>query len=336
MSQPRSEARTQPILLGTWSFSRRCLAAAWPALAAGGSGLDAVELACREAEADPRIDSVGYGGLPDADGAMSLDGCVMLGPRRSGAVCALRHCRHPVSVARRVMETTEHLLLAGDGADRFAAAEGFPADELLAPEAAEAWARWVRSGRTEHPTQDVDSSLLRPIDDGAAGDDSGRLFGAPAEEHGADEARWRHHDTIGVLALDAAGVVSGACSTSGTPFKRRGRVGDSPIIGHALYVDPEIGAAVATGSGELVMGVCGAFLAIEELRRGESCLSAIRTVLERIASGGELKPRDQVGMIVLRADGEWASAALRSGFRCAIACHDRIESVDPHDVLASP
>jgi len=343
-SRPSLHAPNQlaPILLGTWSFSRRCLDAAWPAFRDGGDGLDALEVACRVAESDPRIDSVGYGGLPDRDGEMSLDGCVMRGPREIGAVCAMRHCRHPVSVARRVMEQTRHILLAGDGADRFAMEQGFPAEHLLAPEAAAAWDDWVRGGRGEVPGQGVDSSLLRPVDDGGRAETDGRLFGharrestanETTEDQTTDEKQWRHHDTIGALALDANGHLAGACSTSGTPYKLRGRVGDSPIAGHALYVEQGIGAATATGTGELVMGVCGAFLAVELMRRGEACDDALRHVLERIVAGGPLTERDQVGLIALRADGTWASASLRPGYRTAVATHTGIEVVEPAVVL---
>jgi N4-(beta-N-acetylglucosaminyl)-L-asparaginase len=311
-----------PRIVSTWSFSARGHAEAWPILARGGASLDAVERCCAVVDAAPDVDSVGYGGLPDASGRVSLDGCVMLSPSRCGSACALRHHLHPVSVARLVMERTSHVMLAGGDADEFADLHGLPRAELLSPEAKQAWEGWRKQpaeGRSP-VDQSRDSSLaaLRPIDGRAGGD--GRLFGASlptASPDPSDESRWRHHDTIGTLCVDAHGILAGACSTSGMPFKVPGRVGDSPIIGHGLYVDPDAGAATATGAGELVMGVCGSFLAVEFLRRGHSPLDAAVFTLERIRRSYRLEPHHQVAMIVMTPDGEWASAALRPGFRAA-------------------
>lgn len=314
---------TAPILLTTWSFGLRAGRRAWDLLAAGGGALDAVELASIDAEEDPVIDSVGYGGLPDRDGDVTLDACVMLSPRRCGAICALRATRRAASVARRVMERTPHLLLAGAGADAFARAEAFCADTLLSPEARAAWDVWRAAPHTIDQSIDqgveraVGAAPPRPVDQGPAG----RLFGrsaAPGDADSpfpADEARYRHHDTIGALALDASGVLAGACSTSGTPYKLPGRVGDSPIVGHGLYVDPGVGAATATGTGELVMGTCGSFLAVEFLRQGAPPVAAVERTLRRIADAGPLESHHQVALIVLRADGAWSAGALRSGYR---------------------
>jgi isoaspartyl peptidase/L-asparaginase-like protein (Ntn-hydrolase superfamily) len=171
----------------------------------------------------------------------------------------------------------------------------------------------------------------------------GRLFFHPAPAHEGDEKRrcdlapdedrWRHHDTIGVLALDARGTLAGACSTSGTPFKTPGRVGDSPIIGHGLYVDPAVGAATATGTGELIMGVCGSFLAVECMRRGASPLEALTQTLQRIIDSSDLTPEHQVAMIALAPDGTFASAALRPGYRTSIRMKDRDEVIEPDAVM---
>jgi isoaspartyl peptidase/L-asparaginase-like protein (Ntn-hydrolase superfamily) len=165
------------------------------------------------------------------------------------------------------------------------------------------------------------------MDGGVSAD--GRLFAA---ERGAEE-RWRHHDTIGAIAIDAAGGLAGACSTSGTPFKRPGRVGDSPIVGHGLYVDPVAGAATATGAGELVMGVCGSFLAVECLRRGASPLDAALEVLQRIVATRTPEPHQQVALIVVRPDGRWASAALRPGFLTAVRDGQGARLEPPSNVL---
>ena len=311
-----------PLIVSTWPFGQRGNEAAWPALAEGGSSLDAVERACCVVEADPGVDSVGYGGLPDRDGTMSLDGCIMLSPARCGSVCNVRRHLHVVSIARAVMERTPHIMLAGVEADAFADSLGFAEAELLSSEAKAAWERWRSQPHEVDQSRDAGSALrgLRPIDVGGA--DGGRLFTVPspgsssraASQPMRREDDWKHHDTIGVLAIDLRGELAGACSTSGTPFKVPGRVGDSPIIGHGLYVDPGAGAAVATGTGELIMGVCGTFLAVEEMRRGSTPVEAIRAVLQRIIDNHELCEHHQVAMIALTPTGEFASGALRAGY----------------------
>ncbi|MCH2133008.1 MAG: N(4)-(beta-N-acetylglucosaminyl)-L-asparaginase [Phycisphaerales bacterium] len=319
MESPENAARC-PFLLSTWSFGQRANEAAWPALAAGGSSIDAVEAVSVFCEDDPEIDSVGYGGLPDRDGAMSLDGCVMLSPEQCGSVCAIRRHRHPVSIARQVMDHTPHIMLAGEGADAFADAHDHPVEELLSPGAREAWEKRQR----ELPEQSRASSP-RPVDV----DPRGQLFA-----HGDDESRWsNNHDTIGVLAIDERGTLAGACSTSGMPWKVPGRVGDSPIIGHGLYVDPEGGAAVATGTGELVMAICGSFLAVELMRGGAMPGDAIREVLERIAKRSDLEPGHQIAVIALRPDGHWGSGALRPGFRLATSDAGGHQLLKPELVL---
>ena len=266
------------ILLTTWPFGAAANTAAWPALAAGGAALDAVEAVCRHVELDPAVDSVGWCGLPDRDGAMSLDGCVMLDPARVGSVCAYTHAPHPVSAARRVMEASPHVMLVGAGADGFAREQGLPAGEVLSDSARAAHASWRAAG------------------------------GGPPSAH----------DTVAVLALDDSGTLAGACSTSGMSWKLPGRVGDSPIPGHGLYVAPGVGAAAATGHGELAMGSCVAFLAVEELRRGAAPTEAVTTALERVRASHALDADEQLGMIALAADGRWGHAALRAGYASAV------------------
>lgn len=284
-----------PVLLSTWSFGQRGNNAAWPALAAGGSALDAVETVCRVVEADPIVDSVGRGGLPDRDGQMSLDGCIMLSPRRFGSICAARRTLHVVSAARALMERRERQMLAGAGADDFAAAIGLRCDDLLTQRARDKWEGWKRSPHAVDWSQDSGLSAER------------------------DDVEAPSHDTIGAIALDAHGALAGACSSSGLAYKLPGRIGDSPLIGHGLYVEPGVGAAVATGDGELIMGVCGSFLAVEQLRRGAAPLAAVQTVLQRVEKSSEMAPATQVALIVLTPTGVWASGCLRAGFRVAIA-----------------
>ena len=286
-------------------------------LLAGGDPLDVAIEVVKVTEADPNDESVGLGGLPNEEGVVQLDAAVMYGPRgKGGAVAALENILHPCEVARLVMERTRHIMLVGEAADAFAAKHGQPARDLVAPAARAAWEAW-----RAHPNdaaagqQTRDSSLLRPVDTGDPS--AGALFGGAGVR---GEQRWQGHDTIGSIALGCDGRLAGACSTSGTPYKVPGRVGDSPIIGHGLYVDPSAGAATATGSGELIMGVCGAFLAVECMRRGASPKEAAQCVVERIGSTYRIEPHHQTAFIVVAPDGQWSSAALRGGFLAA--CRD--------------
>ncbi|MBX3355872.1 MAG: isoaspartyl peptidase/L-asparaginase [Phycisphaeraceae bacterium] len=321
-----------PLMLGTWTFSTRALETAWPALAQGGRALDAAVDACAVAEEDPSVDSVGYGGLPDATGQVTLDGCVMVAPGQAGSVAGLRRHRHPVRVARMVMERTRHLMLVGDAADDFADSCGELREEVLAPEARDAWERWLARAKGDNETaargaevqnvKDASLGLPRPVDPGGGG---GRLF--------AGERRWWQHDTIGVLVRDRAGSLAGACSTSGTPFKTPGRVGDSPIIGHGLYVDPTAGAAVATGTGELISSVCGTFLIVELMRSGCGAAEAVRRVLERIDNIFTLEAHHQAAFVALRADGDWAAGALRNGFLTVRRDEAGAAVVEPGEVI---
>jgi isoaspartyl peptidase/L-asparaginase-like protein (Ntn-hydrolase superfamily) len=226
-------------------------------------------------------------------------------------VCFVRRILHPVTLARLVMERTGHVMLAGDGAERFAASQGIAPADLASDASRNAYEKWL----AEHPGQGRPTAAPR----------------ANVEETGLSPED--SHDTVGVLALDAAGVLAGACSTSGLAFKLPGRVGDSPVIGHGLYVDPRHGAAVATGHGELIMGVCGAFLAVEEMRRGASPAEAAAEVMRRIAESRTLDAGCQAAVITLAPDGRWSSAALRAGFKAAVRTPDRDDLIDSEQVL---
>lgn len=240
---------------------------------------------------------------------MSLDACVMLAPERCGAVCAVTRHLDVTQMARLVMERTKHVMLAGAGADSFADASGIAPREpndLLSAEAREAWRKW-RSGEV--------------------------VAAAPVAATNARGEIHVPHDTIGVLAIDRAGVMAGACSTSGLPYKMVGRVGDSPIPGHGLYVDPEVGGAVATGNGELIMGVSGSFLAVECMRRGATPIEAVREVLARIERRFHTTSDQQIGVIVLSKDGTFSAGALRKGFVIAVADAHGVRTVAPEFVM---
>ena len=314
----------RPVLLATWTFGLPAVESAWPALAAGGTGLDAAVAAARHAEGDLSNPSVGVGGLPDRDGAVSLDAAVMASPAVRGAVCDVRGFANPVSIARRVAERTPHTLLSGRGAEGFAREQGFEPAELLTDESEALWREWRdRSSARNAPGRPVANFEEQPKS-------AARAAAAvdPIDPNAA-------HDTIGVLALDAGGTLAAACSTSGMPWKLPGRVGDSPIIGHGLYCDPAAGAAVCTGHGELVSAVCGAFLAIETLRRGGSPQAAAAAVVDRIRASFTLTAGDQIGVIVLAPTGTHATASLRPGFRYAVREEGRAELLTPgHVALA--
>jgi N4-(beta-N-acetylglucosaminyl)-L-asparaginase len=302
---------TDPVIISTWSFGRRSHDAVWPALLDGASSLDTVEKVCSVADDDPAIDSVGYGGRPDRDGRMTLDGCIMLSARQCGSVACVERHRHPVSIARQVMERTDHVMLVGRLADDFADACGMPPEPMLSPDAKAAFD--ARRRGAAGPQQ-------APIDNPA-----GALF--------PDEAPWRNHDTIGTLCIDQHGVLAGACSTSGMAWKLPGRVGDSPIIGHGLYVRPGVGGATGTGTGELVMGECGSFLAVERMAMGDTPTQACTYVVQRIVEAGALKPFETVAMIALAADGRWGSASIRPGYRTSLRTLAQDDAVQAHVVL---
>jgi isoaspartyl peptidase/L-asparaginase-like protein (Ntn-hydrolase superfamily) len=314
-----------PIMLSTWSFGPIGNEPAMAAMRAGASSLDAVEIAATAIEDDPKINSVGVGGLPDASGRVSLDGCVMTSPSRCGSVAFLRHYPNPVSLARRVMEKTIHVMLVGDGAEEFAAREGFSLRELLTDYGRAEWDKW--RGNPRNIEREQYKGWIPPLNVEEKAKGGGSIGGGGAGGPRRDlyrDAGWPH-DTVSILAVDQQGKLAGACSTSGMAFKVPGRVGDSPIIGHGLYVDDQVGGAAATGNGELVMGTCASFLAVEQMRRGASPLEAAREALRRIMDRFEMHPDHQVAIIVMgvarSGDGEapWASAAIRPGFHHTIS-----------------
>jgi isoaspartyl peptidase/L-asparaginase-like protein (Ntn-hydrolase superfamily) len=304
---------TTPLMLSTWSFGPVANAAGYPMLLAGADALDAAVAGATAVEDDPSVDSVGTGGYPDASGEVSLDACVMRAPDQCGAVAYVRNVPNPAQVARAVMERTTHVMLAGAGAEAFAARQGFPPGATLTPAARAAWRAWQaeRAG-TAGASTSAREGFVPPMNVEERYRQAQPTVGQPSRPLGS-------HDTVCVLARDRAGKLGGVCTTSGLAFKVPGRVGDSPIIGHGLYVDQSTGAAAATGNGELVMGVCGSFLAVEVMRRGGSPAEAVEEVLRRVASAYALLPDHQVALIALAPDGRWASGALRPGFSHCIS-----------------
>ncbi|MBC8309088.1 MAG: isoaspartyl peptidase/L-asparaginase [Phycisphaerales bacterium] len=296
---------TSPLLISTWSFSLPIIEAEYPKLATVGSALDVVEACAIAAETDESIDSVGFGGLPDREGRCTFDAAVMLSPPQSGAVCAMERHLHPVTAARLVMEQTEHKMLVGSLADDFANSHGLPSENICSDRAKAKWEHWKKSNAQATPPA--------PFDHG-----HGELFGS--------------HDTIGTLALDAGGTMAGSCSTSGMAWKVPGRVGDSPIIGHGLYVDPLRGAATATGHGELISGISGAFLVVELMGRGASPEEAIHDTLARLVECWPLKKEHQVAFIAMTPDGNFAGGALRPGFKYAV-CNEHEQTVREPDIV---
>lgn len=288
-------APVQPIVLSTWEPNVKANAEAWKVLGSGGRALDAVEAGVQIPEADPKDMSVGYGGLPDRDGKVTLDACIMDEKGNCGAVMFLENIMHPIRVARLVMEKTPHVQLAGEGALQFALANGFTMENLLTPESEKAWREWLK---TAHYDPMTIPKLLESRNQ-------------PGQQN--------NHDTIGMIALDGMGNLSGACTTSGMAFKMRGRVGDSPIIGAGLYVDNEVGAATSTGVGEEVVRICGSHTVVELMRQGHSPEQACKKTVERIVHKRGASAKDlQVGFIALNNKGQFGGYALQKGFTFAV------------------
>ncbi len=269
----------KPLLISTWPFGKAANDVALKVIQDGRSVLDAVEQGISVVEADPSNSSVGLGGKPNSAGVVQLDACIMFGPgHKAGSVGALEGIRHPISVARVVMEKTPHVMLVGEGARQFALAHGFEA---------------VETGNKPR-----NKDLLRK--------------GEPLK------GKEKNHDTIALLALGPDGTIAGGCSTSGLAGKLPGRVGDSPIIGSGLYVDNEVGAAGATGIGENVMRYCGSFLIVELMRQGlrpqEACVEVIKRIAKKDPRGFDLS----INFVALNKQGEFGAAGTGKGFTFSV------------------
>lgn len=285
------------VMVSTWNFGVPANDAGWAARQAGGSALDMVEAGARLTEADGGNGSVGRGGLPDRDGVVTLDACIMGWAGDIGAVSALEDIVHAVSVARAVMEKTPHTMLAGAGARSFALDQGFTPEPLLTPSSEAAWREWLKTAEYA-PRANSENTDWRSVPGGP-----------------------NNHDTIGLLAIDGDGRLAGACTTSGMAFKMHGRVGDSPIIGAGLYVDNDVGAATATGVGEDVVRVAGSHAVVEAMRAGLDPAAACRRVIERLARlRGDKVAGHQVALLALDRQGRSGAWALQPGF--TYACTD--------------
>jgi N4-(beta-N-acetylglucosaminyl)-L-asparaginase len=279
-SSDQSTFATEPIIIATWK-NEKGTKSGWDKMMQTGRALDGVEAGAWIPEADPNETSVGYGGLPDRDGHVTLDACIMDHLGNAGAVTFLEGIMHPISVARAVMEKTPHVMLSGAGALKFALDQGFKKQNLLTPASKKAWEEWKKE------------SKYKPI------------------------VNIENHDTIGLLGIGKAGEIAGACSTSGLAYKMHGRVGDSPIIGGAVFCDDEVGGACATGLGEFVMKTLGSFLIVEFMRQGMSPQKACEEAIMRIVK--RYKYQDfQVGYLALNKKGEYGAYSIQKGFNLTI------------------
>ncbi|OJW82967.1 MAG: glycosylasparaginase [Bacteroidetes bacterium 46-16] len=295
--------RDEPVVVSTWNFGMEANAAAWEILKDGGHALDAVEAGVKVPEGNPDVSTVGLGGTPDRDGRVTLDSCIMDDKHRCGSVMCLEHIVHAVSVARLVMEKTPHIVLVGDGALQFALENGFKKENLLTPASKKAWQKWLQTSKYE-PVNNIENKV-------------------PHHKKAPMPGSKTNHDTIGMLAMDANGNLSGACTTSGLAYKIHGRVGDSPVIGAGLYVDNEAGAATATGVGEEVIRAVGAHLIVELMRMGYSPERACKKAVERIIryNPGEAQ-KIQVGFLAMNKYGEYGGYSLQPGFSYSVRTRD--------------
>jgi N4-(beta-N-acetylglucosaminyl)-L-asparaginase len=293
--------KDKPVVISTWNAGLEANKAAWEILKKKGRALDAVEAGVMVTESSQSC-CVGLGANPDRDGFVTLDACIMDEFFNCGSVAFLERIKHPISVARRVMEKTPHVMLVGSGAQQFAVAEGFPLEEQkLSPDAKKAYDEWLKK------------SEYKPVINIENKKDHG-----PFAPSGLESGE-RNHDTIGMVAMDANGNLSGSCTTSGMGFKMRGRLGDSPIIGAGLFVDNEVGACTATGQGEDVIRIAGSHTVVELMRQGLSPEAACKKAIERIIKIKGDKAKDiQVAFLALNKKGEIGSFAIQKGFSYAV------------------
>ena len=289
-----SPKKSSPLVISTWIHGMEANAGAWEILAAGGDALDAVQKGVAVTESDLTNRSVGLGGRPDRDGHVTLDACIMDHDSRCGSVAFLEDILHPIDVARAVMEKTPHVMLVGEGAQKWALENGFLKVDYKVP--------------LPQVQKDYEQWLIK----------SEYKTGVNVE----------NHDTIGMLALDASGRMAGACTTSGMAYKVRGRVGDSPIIGAGLFIDGDVGGATATGVGEAMIRTAGASAVVESMRRGASPEEACYDIVQRILKKHPGVEGMQVGFLAMNVQGEYGGYSVYNGFNYALRTEDRNEMVD--------
>ena len=286
--------KDSPLVISTWIHGMEANAGAWSVLENGGAALDAVQKGVAVTESDMNNRSVGLAGRPDRDGHVTLDACIMDHDSRCGSVAFLEDIQHPIDVARAIMDKTPHVMLVGEGAQKWALENGFSKVdfEVPIPEVQKDYENWLI--KSEYKT------------------------GVNVE----------NHDTIGMLALDASGRMAGACTTSGMAYKIRGRVGDSPIIGAGLFIDGDVGGATATGVGEAMIRTAGASAVVESMRRGASPEEACYDIVQRILKKHPGVEGMQVGFLAMNVQGEYGGYSVYNGFNYALRSKDRNEMVD--------
>ena len=297
----------KPLVISTWDAGINANKAAWEILKNNGRALNAVEAGVMVTESEKNNCCVGLNAYPDRDGHVTLDASIMDEFGNAGSVCYLERIKHPISVARRIMEKTPHVMLAGSGAQQFAVEQGFPLEpDKLSDSATKAYKEWLKKSEYK-PVINVENT-------------KGQNAFAPMRlSNGAF-----NHDTIGMIAIGEDGNLSGSCTTSGMAFKMRGRVGDSPLIGAGLFVDNEVGAAVSTGLGEEVIKICGTHMVVEAMRHGmapeEACKLAVERVIKR-HTAQEIKDI-QVAFIAIDKAGNYGGYAIHKGFNYAVCYAD--------------
>lgn len=288
-----SSSATRPVVISTWKHGVEANKAAWEVLSKGGSALDAAEKGVMVTESDLTNRSVGIGGRPDRDGHVTLDACIMDHNSKCGSVACIEGIAHPISVARSVMENTQHVMLVGGGAREFALDMGFEKIKTPIKEVKKEWKEWRKEEK---------------------------------EKNKRPEINHENHDTIGMLTLDVNGNLSGSCTTSGWAYKLPGRVGDSPIIGAGLFVDNEVGAACATGLGEAIIRIAGSHAVVELMRQGFTPQEACQKAVERIISKHDDLTGLQCGFLAINKKGEIGAYSVYEGFNYAVR-HEEMEEL---------
>jgi N4-(beta-N-acetylglucosaminyl)-L-asparaginase len=284
-----------PVMISTWNHGLDANKAGWEVLKTGGSSLDAVEAGARVTESDVKNRSVGIGGMPDREGHVTLDACIMDWEANCGSVGFLEGIAHPISVARHIMEHTPHVMLVGTGAKQYALKNGFDTIKTPLPEVKEEWKKWKK--------------------------EQAAIAKKPQINH-------ENHDTIGLLAIDKDGRISGACTTSGWAYKLPGRLGDSPIIGAGLFIDQEVGGAVATGLGESIIRVAGAHTVVELMRHGRTPQEACKEVVDRLIRKHKDMTGLQCGFLAIDRFGNVGAYSVYNGFNYAYRDNSKEELID--------